>query len=252
MLHVTISVAAAPGPSPLRDHIAETRELGELVDFAVVPVRPTDADRGGGSGAAGGNGGRGGHSRDVTDPTGTAGYEPGLAAAADPGAAELEPFLPGGSACLLASSEASGAAGEITEAPADLGHGVVRLVFLGIGDGSVRALRRAGAVVGRRAAGGRTAVVNLPADASADAVQAFAEGVLLGSYRYVFAPDGGPAAAQQLAVSAGSAAPGVPAVCLVCLPGHARRPSVVRRQDPPHQTGHGAQRSRSAACYGTG
>jgi leucyl aminopeptidase len=210
VLHVTISVAAAPGPSPLRDHIAAARESGELVDLAVVPVRPTDADRGGGSGAACGNGGRGRHSRDAADPAGMAGYEPVLAAAADPGAAELETFLPGGSAGLLASSGASGAAGEITEAPADLGHGLVRLVFLGTGDGSVRALRRAGAVVGRRAASGRTAVVILPPDASADAVQAFAEGVLLGSYRYAFAANGGPAAARELAVPAGSAVPAAP------------------------------------------
>ena len=66
-------------------------------------------------------------------------------------------------------------------------------MFLGTGDGSAPALRRAGGCLGRRVAAGRTAVAMLPADVSPDAVQAFAEGVLLGSYRYAFASGGQPA-----------------------------------------------------------
>ncbi len=191
MLHVTITVAPAAGPSPLTDHIAASRESGELVDFAVVQVRsrgPAEGGAAGGNGDAGTGGGAGGASKD-TDDHGRGG---GAArqAVADPAAAELEGFVPGGVAGLLASSGASGAAGEVTEAPADLGGGVVRLLFLGTGDGSAAALRRAGAVLGRRVAGGKTAVVAIPASASPDAAGAFTEGVLLGSYKYAYTPDG--------------------------------------------------------------
>src|SRR6266498_2246100 len=80
---------------------------------------------------------------------------------ADAGAAELGPFVPGGLSGLLACYRASGKAGEETEVPADLG-----------------------TALGRRVAGGRTAVAAVPRDASPEEVQAFAEGVLLGSYRY--------------------------------------------------------------------
>jgi leucyl aminopeptidase len=173
MLHVTVTVAAASGPSPLRDQIAASRESGELVDFAVVQVRSRAAE----AGAAGG------HDRGSRDHS----EDPAQQFVADPGADELEPFLPAGVSGLLASYRASGAAGEVTEAPADLG-GAVRLMFLGTGDGSAAALRRAGAVLGRRVAGGQTAVAVLPADAAPDAAGAFAEGILLGSYKYAFGP----------------------------------------------------------------
>ena len=209
MLHVTITVVPVCGPSPLRDHIAASRESGELVDFAVVQVRSRDvAGDGDGTGRGGGDEGgsqeSGGHDR---------GSDAARGAVTDPGAAELEPLLPAGVGGLLASHGASGAAGEVTEAPADLGGGVVRVLLLGTGDGSAAALRRAGAVLGRRLAGGRTAAATLPADVSADAVEAFTEGVLLGSYKYAFAAGGpadpagavrllAPAPADQAAVSA--------------------------------------------------
>lgn len=199
MLHVTITVAPAFGPSPLRGHIAATRESVELVDLAVVLVRAADTDRSGG--ARGGNG-SGGHASGRSGPA----NDPGLGAVAVPAAAELESLIPGGVGALLASYEAVGAAGEMTQAIADLGNGPVRLMFLGIGDGSAGALRRAGAVLGRRAAGRRMTLVSLPADLSPDAVQAFAEGVLLGSYRYAFASDGGSGDALETDVPAGSGA----------------------------------------------
>ncbi len=192
MLHVTITVAPASGPEPLRDHIAAARESGELVDFVVVPVGAREAD---GAGAARGNGdgSSGDHGGGYHDASHDASHGTTRRATADPSAAELEPFLPAGVGGLLASYEASGAAGEVTEAPANLGNGPLRLMFLGTGDGSAAALRRAGAVLGHRVATGRTAVATLPADASPDAVQALAEGVLLGSYRYAFASAGQPA-----------------------------------------------------------
>ena len=234
MLHVTISVAAVSGPSPLRDHSAAARESGELVDFAVVPVRATGTDRGERGNAVSGDRGDGRYNRRATGTTGPAGYEPALGAAVGPGAAEFDQFLPGGSAGLLAAYEASGAAGEITEAPADLGHGLVRLLFLGIGDGSVAAVRRAGAIVGRRAANGRTAVVALPPDASADAVQAFAEGVLLGSYRYALADNDGSGVAPESAVPARSAVPA--GSCAPSEHGAATGVTAPDRSQPPRGT----------------
>ena len=106
MLHVKITVAPASGPSPLRGHIAATRESGELVDFVVVPVHPGNAD--GGAVAAPGNGngnGSGDHGASHDTSHGRT-----RRATADPGAAELEPFLPAGVGGLLAAYEASGAA----------------------------------------------------------------------------------------------------------------------------------------------
>jgi leucyl aminopeptidase len=190
VLHVTITVVPASGPSPLGGHIAASRESSELVDFAVVQVRSRDAE---GGGTASGNGSGRGHGRaSHNGGSHDLGDEAARQAVADPGAAELEPLLPTGVGGLLASYGASGAAGEVTEAPADLGGGVVRLMFVGTGDGSAAALRRAGAVLGRRVAGGKTAVAALPTDVSPDAVGAFTEGMLLGSYKYAFAA-GGPA-----------------------------------------------------------
>ncbi len=200
MLHVTITVALAPGPSPLRDYIAAARESGDLVDFAVVPVCPGGAEGGARAALGNGNGGidnRGNGNRD----NGNRDRQAARQVVAGQGAEELEAFLPGGVAGLLASYEASGAAGEVTEAPADLGSGLVRLMLLGTGDGFDPALRRAGAVLGRRVAGGRTAAVALPAATSPDTVQAFAEGVLLGSYRYAFVSGDEPSASHQPSTS---------------------------------------------------
>jgi leucyl aminopeptidase len=174
VLQTTITVVPAFGPSPLREHLTSARAAGKLVDYVVMPLSRPDED--GTSGVHSG--------RDLA----AAGAG---AAQALPGYGEFDASLPGGVAGFLASTEASGAAGEMTEAPADIGTGLVRLIFLGTGDGSAAAWRRAGAALGRRVASGRTAVTVLGSpgfDAAPDAVQAFAEGALLGSYRYDFAP----------------------------------------------------------------
>ncbi len=163
MLQAAVTVATAAGPSPLRDHVTGARGSGVLVDFVVVSVRPD---------------------RVRESPEARDGHRP----VADAGAAELGPFVPGGLSGLLACYRASGKAGEETEVPADLGTGLVRLILLGIGDRSDPAMRRAGSALGRRVAGGRTAVAAVPRDASPEEVQAFAEGVLLGSYRYTTDP----------------------------------------------------------------
>jgi leucyl aminopeptidase len=95
---------------------------------------------------------------------------------------DLDPLLPGGSAAVIAAAEMTGKAGEIAEAPIRLGAGSGRVLFLGTGDSSPRALRRAGAELGRRAARGTTVTTSVSAGLAAEAAQAFATGILLGGY----------------------------------------------------------------------
>ncbi|MGE5292586.1 MAG: leucyl aminopeptidase [Micromonosporaceae bacterium] len=167
MLQTTITVVPARGPSPLREHLTSARESGTPVDFVVLPVS---------GGSDNGKPSDGGQRGDSAIPLGDG--------RAIDGAEELESYLPGGVDGLLRVYEASGTAGEIIEAPADLGAGLVRVILLGTGDGSAAAWRRAGAALGRRVAKGRTAVTVLGAQAADDSVRAFAEGALLASYRY--------------------------------------------------------------------
>jgi leucyl aminopeptidase len=132
---------------------------------------------------------------------------------------ELDPLLPAGAAAVIAAAEMTGQAGEIAEAHARLGTHASRVAFLGVGDGSPRALRRAGAELGRRAARrnpartpaargepaqekpvqetaatagpasgeparGRTVSTPVIAGLPADDAQAFVQGLLLGSYAF--------------------------------------------------------------------
>ncbi|MFF5174222.1 leucyl aminopeptidase family protein [Micromonospora sp. NPDC000089] len=59
-----------------------------------------------------------------------------------------------------------------------------RLVLLGVGDGADRAWRTAGAALSRAAADETQVTVALPPGLGEDAVRAFAEGLLLGGYRF--------------------------------------------------------------------
>jgi leucyl aminopeptidase len=58
------------------------------------------------------------------------------------------------------------------------------VLLLGVGDRSAAALRRAGAELGRRIADGATAATTVVAGETAAGVEAFAQGVLLGGYRF--------------------------------------------------------------------
>ncbi len=104
---------------------------------------------------------------------------------------ELDPFLPAGSAAVIAAAGMTGKAGEVAETTVRVGSHTSRVAFLGLGDGSPRALRRAGAELGRRAVRGTPAqqerrTVTTPAIAglSDEAAQAFVQGMLLGSYAF--------------------------------------------------------------------
>jgi leucyl aminopeptidase len=102
--------------------------------------------------------------------------------------AELDPILPASAAEVVARLEVTGQAGEIAETIARVGPHTLRVAFVGVGDLSPAALRRAGAELGRRLADGRSATVAMipgaSAERAAETVQEFAEGIMLGSYRF--------------------------------------------------------------------
>ena len=83
---------------------------------------------------------------------------------------------------LLAQHECKGEAGEIVEVPVAHGDEVRRVLLYGIGDGTPRALRKAGAAVARRAKGRAAIEVDLPAGVGDRGWSALAEGALLASY----------------------------------------------------------------------
>jgi leucyl aminopeptidase len=122
-IHVTLLPAA--GPRLLSDYLSAVADgQADPPDLLAVPVRADDLQR---------------------------------------GRPELDPFLPAGAAAVIAAAEMTGKAGEIAEAPARLGAHASRVAFLGVGDGSPRALRRAGAELGRRAARGGKLAPGTPA-----------------------------------------------------------------------------------------
>ena len=75
----------------------------------------------------------------------------------------------------------SGQAGEAVKVAARTAGGVVRMVLLGMGDGTDADLRRAGAALARQVEAGATALAALPEDADPDP---FVEGVRLGGYKF--------------------------------------------------------------------
>jgi leucyl aminopeptidase len=175
---ITVTAVGAAGPRPLDDYLAGGAGSG-AADVIAVPVRRDQvrAAAGGGDGAEGAEGtaGDGGWSS-------VAGFETeAVSVAAGISAAEL-----------IAAFGLSGKAGEVTRVPARTADGVVRLILLGVGDGSPADLRRAGAALARQVEPGNEAVAVLAADATDDDVHAFTEGVLLGGYTFSLRSGPGP------------------------------------------------------------
>ncbi len=96
----------------------------------------------------------------------------------------LDAMLALPAADVVTAAQLTGKAGQSAQAAAKVGQSTVRIVFLGVGDRSPRALRRAGGELGRMLRPGDRAVSAVVAGQPAGQVQAFAEGVLLGSYRF--------------------------------------------------------------------
>jgi leucyl aminopeptidase len=102
-----------------------------------------------------------------------------------PACAPLDALLPASASRLAAAYGHSGKSGEIAESAITLAGRVVRVILLGVGDMSRPALRRAGAELARRCADGKIAVTSITGGESERDIEAFAEGVLLGGYRFV-------------------------------------------------------------------
>jgi leucyl aminopeptidase len=105
----------------------------------------------------------------------------GGAAAADE---TLDQCLGYQAAEVVAAAQQTGRAGQVARAVARVGDKLIKVVFLGVGDASPAALRRAGGELGRMIRPGEDAVTDLVAGLPAGSVQAFSEGILLGSYRF--------------------------------------------------------------------
>jgi leucyl aminopeptidase len=101
--------------------------------------------------------------------------------------AGLDPYLGGPVADVLAAFDATGKAGDITPVAIRAGDKPRRLLLLGLGDESAADMRQAGAALGRRVAPERGMLAAAALGQPAESVRAFAEGLLLGSYRFSLA-----------------------------------------------------------------
>jgi leucyl aminopeptidase len=154
-----VTVAPAAGLKPLADYLAEAG-LGTSATLALIAVP-------------------------VRSPEGSSqGPVPGA------GASSLDPYLGVSAAQIIASAELTGRAGETTQTVIRLGTEACTVLFLGVGDGSAGDLRRAGAALARRVPAGRAALTTAVLDEPDEAVQAFTEGVLLGSYQFTMKSPG--------------------------------------------------------------
>jgi leucyl aminopeptidase len=133
--------------------------------------------------------------------------------------AGLDPYLGSPVADVLAACAATGKAGEVTPVPMRAGDKPRRLLFVGLGDESIADLRKAGAALGARVAPDRGMLAAAVLGQPAGAVRAFAESLLLGSYRFSLASQGqptGPGEVRMLVTEGDEqAAEAVSAACTV-------------------------------------
>jgi leucyl aminopeptidase len=222
-LPITADVVALPGASqrPLGAYISALGGAGDgPAEFLVVPVEPgrPPPDGAGPSGGPGGAGAAGGAGLATVDPA-------------------LDGLLPASLAEVSAAYQLTGRAGEAAQVLATIAGRPVTVLLLGVGDRSGPALRRAGAELGRRIAGGGTATAGVVSGGPQEAIQAFAEGILLGSYRFdlTSGQDGLGGLGERDERGAGSAQPGRPApagapgLARLLLTGDQGGPAVLRR-----------------------
>jgi leucyl aminopeptidase len=96
--------------------------------------------------------------------------------------AGIDSYLGAPAAEVIARSEATGTAGDLSTAV--IGPGGGPFLFLGLGDESPAAMRKAGAAVGRRVVPGRALVTSALLGRPAEAAHAFIVGLLLASYQW--------------------------------------------------------------------
>ncbi len=112
-----------------------------------------------------------------------------------PGAAELGEDLDLDLTELLAAASATGSTGEVVELPVVRPDGpastaLVRVLMIGVGEGTTTDLRRAGAALARRTTDVDTVASTLSAVGDDDGMAAFVEGATLGSFGFSLRQDG--------------------------------------------------------------
>lgn len=85
---------------------------------------------------------------------------------------------------VIAACEATGRAGDVAQAVTGLPESAGRILFVGLGDETPAEMRKAGAALARRVSAGRALLTTAAWGKPDEAVRAFAEGLLLGSYRF--------------------------------------------------------------------
>ena len=91
------------------------------------------------------------------------------------GAADLDAYLGADAAGVIATAEMTGRAGEVSQSVAGVGSRASRVVFLGVGDRSPGALRKAGGALGRQVPAGRSAVTTVVLDEPDEGMHAFVD-----------------------------------------------------------------------------
>jgi leucyl aminopeptidase len=112
--------------------------------------------------------------------------------------AALDPYLGGPVADVLAACDATGKAGEVIPVAMRAGDRARRLLFVGLGEESDADMRKAGAALGGRAAPERGMLAAAVLGQPPGAVRAFAEGLLLGSYRFSLASQAAPGGPSEV------------------------------------------------------
>jgi len=100
------------------------------------------------------------------------------------GGAEIAAAFGVDPAAVLAREEAKGESGEVVTVPVSRPGDVAEILFVGVGDGSPQAYRRAGAALARRVRSRAHLASSVVDVAGAEQVRAFAEGLVLGSYSF--------------------------------------------------------------------
>ena len=107
----------------------------------------------------------------------------GAGATPGPGAEAAVAAYGASFAAVVAAERVRGTAAEVVRVPVLAPDGLPgRLLLVGVGDGTPRDLRRAGAALGRAVRGRRRLVTTLGSGAGAEGVRALVEGLLLGPY----------------------------------------------------------------------
>ncbi|HEV2376549.1 MAG TPA: leucyl aminopeptidase [Streptosporangiaceae bacterium] len=107
---------------------------------------------------------------------------------------DLDSFLGVPAVEVVAAAEMTGQAGELAQVVVPTAVGLRRVFFLGLGDSSPADARAAGAALGRRVSPDRQAFVPAVSGLTGEAVAAFTEGALLGSYCFSLASGSVPGA----------------------------------------------------------